>query len=134
MAGPSTTPGRLITEINVTPFVDIMLVLLIIFMIAAPSLYQRGLNLNLAKAGSGEHLKPASLTVSINAAGQVAFDKTPVDQSEVRARVKEIVAKNANTEVVIAADASVTHGIVIKVMDEIKAGGLQNIALLVDSH
>jgi biopolymer transport protein ExbD len=125
---------RLMTDINVTPFVDIMLVLLIIFMIAAPSLNRAGMKLNLPKAGSAERIKPASMSIAIQRSGDVFIDRHSVPRDEIRKLVQEALKKNPSTDVVIAADQNVPHGEVIKVMDEIKSGGINNISLLVDAQ
>jgi biopolymer transport protein ExbD len=125
---------RLMTDINVTPFVDIMLVLLIIFMIAAPSLNRAGMKLNLPKAGSAERIKPASMSIAIQRSGDVFIDRHSVPRDEIRKLVQEALKKNPSTDVVIATDQNVPHGEVIKVMDEIKSGGINNISLLVDAQ
>lgn len=125
MAGISQRTGGAITGINVTPLVDITLVLLIIFMVTARLVAaQRTLPMDLPKAASGEVIQEI-LSVELDAAGQVRLDGTPLSQGRDVIRVaRERVRRSRELRAVIQADGSVPHRQVIHVLDELRQAGI----------
>jgi len=127
---------KVLSEINVTPFVDVMLVLLVIFMVTTPILYQ-GVDVNLPKASS----KPIpsiqndkKVVVTIDNKGDLFIEKTQYSLSELKLKVRSLIledGKNLKQEqVFLRADSDVPYGTVINVMSEIKKAGVENLGLI----
>lgn len=121
------------SEINVTPFVDVMLVLLIIFMVAAP-LMTVGVPLELpktaAKAVPTEQEEP--LTVSVQADGAISIQNTPVAEGELIAKLTAIAAERQDDKLFLRADGSIAYERVVQVMGALNNGGFSNITLVTD--
>src|ERR1700679_2655252 len=92
-----------IAEINVTPFVDVVLVLLVIFMVTAPMLVREQMNVNLPKAETGEKSAAQAITIAIDKEGRVAMLDKPVEFGEIELAVKQLIASNPNIQAVISA-------------------------------
>ena len=122
------------SEINITPFVDVMLVLLIIFMVAAPMMTV-GVPLELpktaAKSVPTEQEEP--LTISLQADGTVSMMNTPVAESELVARLKAVGAERDSDKVFLRADGNLPYTRVAEVMGALSAGGFNNIGLVTDT-
>jgi len=120
-------------EINVTPFVDVMLVLLIIFMVAAP-LMTVGVPIELpktaAKALATDQEEP--LTVTITAEGVVMIQKTETAREELVAKLRAIAAERDSAKVYLRADGAVPYETVVQVMGALNAGGFEDIGLVTD--
>ncbi|WP_390913312.1 protein TolR [Pseudosulfitobacter sp. SM2401] len=125
--------ARPMSEINVTPFVDVMLVLLIIFMVAAP-LTTVGVPVELPKTSAGA--LPADqeepLTVTITAAGSVQIQTTETPRNELVLRLRAIAAERDSDRVFLRADGAVPYSDVMQVMGALNAGGFSNIGLVTD--
>jgi len=121
-------------EINVTPFVDVMLVLLIIFMVAAP-LLSVGVPVKLPKTAAtplpSESETP--LTLSITPDGRLVLQKTEISRDKLIPRLRAIAAQRKNNKIFLRADAAVPYGVVMQVMGALNAGGFRNIGLVTDS-
>lgn len=120
-------------EINVTPFVDVMLVLLIIFMVAAP-LMTVGVPVELPKTAAsalpGDQDEP--LTVTLTLAGEVQIMTTPVAPSELVGKLQAIAAERTSDRVFLRADGGLPYEQVMKVMGALNAGGFSNVGLVTD--
>ncbi|NSX54218.1 protein TolR [Parasulfitobacter algicola] len=120
-------------EINVTPFVDVMLVLLIIFMVAAPMLTV-GVPVNLpetaANALSTDQEEP--LTVTLTADGVIAIQSTEIADEELISRLTAIAAERDGDKIFLRADGSIPYERVMQVMGALNAGGFSNIGLVTD--
>ncbi len=120
-------------EINVTPFVDVMLVLLIIFMVAAP-LLTVGVPVELPKTAAGalpsEQEEP--LTVTVTAEGAVQIQTTDIDRDQLVVRLRAIAAERSSDRVFLRADGKVPYAAVMEVMGALNAGGFSNIGLVTD--
>ena len=121
-------------EINVTPFVDVMLVLLIIFMVAAP-LMTVGVPVQLpetaARSLPAEQEEP--LTVTVTADGAIAIQTTEVAPEELLPRLRAIAAERESTRVFLRADGAVPYERVVQVMGALNAGGFSDIGLVTDA-
>ena len=118
------------SEINVTPFVDVMLVLLVIFMVTAPMM-QQGLDVNLPKtASTGVALNEDPFVLVIDAAGIVKAGDTVVKVSDLSSKLKAIFENKKNKQIYIQADKKVDYGTVAYVMGEIRIAGISNISLI----
>lgn len=133
MAFDDNNDGAMMSQINVTPLVDVMLVLLVIFMVTAPIL-QQGVELELPKetlsplAGEGEQL-----VVSITKAGGVFIGEgNPVDTAQVGPRVKAILDTRKDKRVFIKADKGVAYGNVMGVMGSIRRAGIDKVGLITE--
>jgi biopolymer transport protein TolR len=122
------------SEINVTPFVDVMLVLLIIFMVAAPMLTV-GVPIELpdtaASAMPNEEEEP--LTISITADGLILLQTTEVSDEELIPKLAAIAAERTSDKVFLRADGALAYERVAQVMGALNAGGFNNIGLVTDS-
>lgn len=122
---------RPMAEINVTPMVDVMLVLLVIFMVAAP-LLTTGVEVDLPEATTPNLPQDnQALTVNINQDG-VTLQSTPVELKNLGARLKAVTEANPEVRIYVRADKSLAYGTVMNVMSEIYQAGLRNAALVTD--
>lgn len=129
-AGSKNSSRVVMSEINVTPFVDVMLVLLIIFMVTAPMM-QQGLDVNLPKtASTGVALDEDPFVLTIEANGKVKASEININLSDMREKMKAIFQTRKNKQVYIQADKKVDYGVVAEVMGEIRAAGIFNISLI----
>lgn len=123
---------RAMSEINVTPLVDVMLVLLIIFMVTAPML-TAGVTVDLPDSkASPLPGKDEPLSVSIKSDGSIYIQETKVTRESLAARLKAIAGANAESRIFVRADRSLDYGTVMKVVGEINAGGFTKVALVTD--
>jgi biopolymer transport protein ExbD len=120
--------GSPFSSINVTPFVDVVLVLLVIFMITAPALMKDVIGIQLPKASSSDTKAPQSLGVAINQAGQILLNGSVVAPEQLSSEVKKEVDRNPEIQAIISADQNAKHGDVVKAIDIIKNAGLQRFA------
>lgn len=117
------------SEINVTPFVDVMLVLLIIFMVTAP-LLQQGIDVNLPKA-KGKDMPPEErIALIIKRDQKIYLNDTPVTVGEMRRKLESVSKMNPN--VFLKADKDVPYGLVAEVMGEIKEAGIEKLGMVTE--
>ena len=131
--------GRtVLSEINVTPFVDVMLVLLVIFMVTAPILYQ-GVDVNLPKVESKP--MPAAerekkVVITLNEKGEIFIEKKQYSLSELKVEIRTLVRTHGkrieDEDVFLRADSNVPYGTVIEVMAEIKKAGVNKLGLVTE--
>src|SRR5215472_3611636 len=129
--------AKVSSDINVTPMVDVMLVLLIIFMVITPML-QKGVSVDLAKVNNPESMPDAdkedALVVAIMRDGKIFFgnDQTPPDQ--LTQKVKDRLASRVDKRIFIRADARAKFGSVVSVVDNVRAAGVDQLGLLTDQR
>lgn len=131
MAGGARKKG-MITDINVTPLVDIMLVLLIIFMLTANLIAKQAIEVELPRASSGNSPPPSTLAISLTKTGGLYLNGVEVTPAELRAAVTAALKKDAKAQVIIAADKQTSHGQVVWALDTIKSLGVGSFAIQID--
>lgn len=112
-------------EINITPFTDVVLVLLIIFMIATPFIYQSSMNVQLPQASTSEETT-RDVIVTINAKGEVFLDNKKMDLNTLKIRLSAAVRSKPDTSVIINGDKNVRYDAVVQVMDVLTRAGVKN--------
>ncbi len=122
----------LLSEINVTPFVDVMLVLLIIFMVTAPMMIQ-GVDVSLPEADSGPLASEEDqLVITIDKDEQVYINDLQVSFDFLREKLGKILENRSGREVYLRADKKISYGSVIRVMSEIKGAGVEKLGMLTE--
>jgi biopolymer transport protein ExbD len=124
--------GRMIVDINVTPLVDITLVLLIIFMVTASLIVNPGIKVDLPKAASGTETTKSTLALTLNKEGVLFLNGEKSDDAGVVRFIGSELPKNPQLQAIIAADKSVSHGDVIHVIDLVKRSGVHKFAISTD--
>lgn len=120
----------LMSEINVTPFVDVMLVLLIIFMVAAP-LMTVGVPIDLPKTAAKEmNAETQPITISVNQAGEIHLQETAIPLEEVVPKLEAIAKTGYEERIFIRGDKAADYGTVMKVMARVSAAGYKNLGLV----
>lgn len=120
-------------DINITPMVDVMLVLLIIFMVAAPMM-TTGVTVDLPKSSASAVAgQDEPLSVSVTADGKVYVQKTPVAVKDLQVKLKAIVGAKKETRVFVRGDKNVDYGRIMQVVSEVNAAGLSKVALITDA-
>jgi biopolymer transport protein ExbD len=121
-----------IADINIVPFVDIILVVLIIFMVTTPFIMKPSINVNLPKAGSGEDTTPSELTITIAVDGRLLLNGKATTEAAITAYSKDMATKKPDVQAIISADKEVTHGRVVSIIDAVKSGGVKKFAITID--
>jgi biopolymer transport protein ExbD len=124
--------GQMIVGINVTPLVDITLVLLIIFMVTASYIVNPAIKVDLPKAASGSDQTKTTLAVTISKDGAIYLNGERSSDAGIVQYIGTELPKNPDLQAIIAADKAVTHGDVIHVIDLVKRSGVHRFALNVD--
>lgn len=120
-----------ITGINVTPLVDIILVVLIIFMATAPMIQQRSMKVDLPKAAQHERAATEALTVVFDAKRELSLAGKTVTREQLQQSLTRAVALRADVHVLLSADKVVPYGEVVAVLDGIRAAGVRKVGLQV---
>ncbi len=127
--------SKISSDINVTPMVDVMLVLLIIFMVITPML-QKGISVDLAKVNSPEAMPDAdkedALVVAVMRDGKVFFGTDQIQVDQLTQKVKDRLANRADKRVFIRSDARAKFGAVVEVVDNVRSAGVDDLGLLTD--
>lgn len=130
-SGPASfETGNLVSEINVTPFVDVMLVLLIIFMVTAPMMVQ-GIDVNLPQASAAAlAAKEEPLVISINREGQVFINDQPVGVVNLTEKLTAILGNVEDPRVFLKADREVPYGVVVNIMSLVRLAGVSTMGMI----
>lgn len=134
MAGmaPSGGDDEVISAINVTPFVDVVLVLLIILMVTSTAIVKASMKVDLPKAASAGSAVESTLNVIVMPDGKLLLDGSEIDEAALAARVRTEKANNEKVQAVIAADKRVPYGEVVHVIDVVKTNGVTSFALNIE--
>ena len=116
-----------INDINITPFVDIVLVLLIVFMISTPAMVARGLRVSLPQARNSEDMSYVTLNLVLNREGNLYLDGKTIDTNRLKEIVLDLKAKKTSSDAVISADKDVAHGKVMEVSDALRSLGVEQV-------
>jgi biopolymer transport protein TolR len=131
MGGRNDNRG-IMAEINVTPLVDVMLVLLVIFMVTAPMM-QQGVQVNLPKADT-KAMTPLEETVvvTVENSGKIYINKDEVSATDLRSKLSTMFAAREKKEIFLKADAGVPYGEVVKAMADIKGAGIERLGMVTE--
>ncbi len=121
----------LITKVNVTPIIDVALVLVIILLVTAPMLAVSDLPVNLPQAQTRESEDERNLSITLSSAGELALDETRVERQALTAAVRERLAQrgNENVLVVVRADADAPYSVVRELLNDARAAGARRLAI-----
>jgi biopolymer transport protein TolR len=125
------------SDINVTPMVDVMLVLLIIFMVVTPML-QKGVSVDLAKVNNPEQMQDAdkedALVIAVMRDGKVYFGNDQIAPDQLTNKIKDKLVNRVDKRVYVRADARAKFGSVVEVVDNVRAAGVDDLGLLTDQR
>jgi biopolymer transport protein TolR len=124
--------GGVIAGINITPFTDVVLVLLVIFMIATPLLIRSEIKVNLPRTSTADAAAEKNLVVTIDAAGNVYLDGTRVAVADLAKNLTSTLAKRPNAPVIIMGDKDVRYDLVVRVLEIAKSVGVNRLSLAVE--
>ena len=130
--GAAHDSDDIISEINVTPLVDIILVLLIIFMLTANLIDKQSIKVELPEASTGENAEPTILALTMTKNGDLFLNGALTDEAALKAYLPEVAKKDAKAQAIIAADKEVSHGQVIHLIDVVRQGGVYKFALNIE--
>ncbi|HYS81895.1 MAG TPA: biopolymer transporter ExbD [Anaeromyxobacteraceae bacterium] len=125
---------ELISGINITPLVDIVLVLLIIFMVTATYIVRDAIEVDLPRAAHGGEATGTTLAVVLTREGVIYLDGVKRTEAELGARTREVVAKDRDARAIISADKGALHGAVVRVIDVVKGAGVSRFAINIEKE
>ena len=125
---------ELMSEINIVPFVDIVLVILIIFLILSPTFISPGFNIHLPKAETTDKPQNTRALITIDMDGIIYFNRYVIKKPDLQKKLKGFLQSDPNIKVVIAADKDVAHGNVISLIDFVRKAGVKKFAVSVKSN
>ncbi len=134
MAGKTTENEEMITDINVTPLVDITLVLLIIFMVTATYIVTPSIKVELPKAANSEESNPSTIAIVITKEDRLYLNGEEITPSALVEKIKRAVELNPEVQAIISADKLVYHGNVVNVIDMVKGAGITKFAISIEKN
>ncbi len=123
-----------ISNINVTPFVDIVLVLLVVFMVTAPMIMKDVIGISLPKTANSDEQKVHTLSFAITENGNVLINGELGDEDSVAQVIKEALKKEKTIQAIISADKKAMHGDVVRVIDWVKSAGISRFAIQIEKE
>ena len=136
MAKKTSTLGA-VSDINVTPMVDVMLVLLIIFMVITPML-QKGVSVDMAKADNPRDMQDAdkedAAVLAITRDGKIYLGADPIDLDQITTKLKDLLANKLDKTVYVKSDYRAKYGVVVNVVDNVRAAGVDSLGLLTEKR
>jgi len=136
MAGTMQSGGRGragISGINITPMVDVVLVLLVIMMVSANYIVSQSLKVELPKAASSDESVASIAAVTVAKGGALYFNQEPIDEAGLHAKLKQAAAQNPDINLIVSGDRNATHGDVVHVIDVAKIEGITKFAINVET-
>ncbi len=116
-------------EINLTPMLDVVFIMLIFFIVTTSFVKEAGVEVNQPSAETSRQQDKNNILIAITPTGEIWIDKQQVDVRAVRANVQRLQAQNPDAAVVIQADQEARTGILVKVMDQVRLAGVENVAI-----
>lgn len=132
MAGTAPRKGGMITGINVTPLVDIMLVLLIIFMLTAHVIARQAIEIELPQASQGTSPPPTTLNISLKRDGTVLLNNEVITSEALAQAIRAAVAAEPKVQAMVAGDKDVAYGRIVWVLDLVQTNGVRSFAVQID--
>ena len=129
MARRHVTPEGQENDVDITPMLDIVFIMLIFFIVTTSFVKESGVTVNRPTASTAEAKEGSSILVAIRANGEIWIDKRAIDMRAVRANVERLKAESPEGAVVIQADEYAPTGLLVKVMDQIRLAGIDNISV-----
>lgn len=129
MAVSNNEDSNTISAINITPFVDVVLVLLVVFMVTAPLLMKDILDIRLPQVSHGDGQVLQTFGVAINRDGQILLNGVPTDEAGLQEAARSTLAGDPQAQAIISADEAVNYGRVARVIDLLKGSGLNRFAV-----
>ncbi|NKB81015.1 MAG: protein TolR [Nitrospirales bacterium] len=123
--------SRFLSDINIIPLVDVVLVLLVIFMVTAPMLH-RGIDLTLPTSTANTIKPEERLIITIEADQTMFFGKDPVNMLDLQTRLKNAKQRNPDVAVYLRSDQTIPYGQVVRVMDTVKSAGIERLGMVTD--
>jgi len=124
--------GDLFSTINITPFVDVVLVLLVIFMVTTPILMKDLLDIHLPQTNNSDGPQMNTLGIILNKQEQLMLNGILISEMRLIEEIKKAIIENKDTQAIISADIELNYGKVVKVIDLIKSAGLEKFALQIE--
>jgi biopolymer transport protein ExbD len=117
------------TEVNLTPMLDVVFIMLIFFIVTASFVKEAGIDVSRPDAATAERKERGNILVAISESGQIWIDKRHVDIRAVRANIERLAAENPQGSVVIQADEDSKNGILVQVMDAARLAGVEQVSI-----
>ncbi|MBK7962501.1 MAG: biopolymer transporter ExbD [Bdellovibrionales bacterium] len=125
---------EIISSINITPFVDVVLVLLVVFMVTAPLMMKDILEIRLPKVSHGDGGALQTLGVAVNREGQILVNGVLTDEAGLQEAAQGALSQNVDSQAIISADEAVVYGRVVRVIDLLKGAGLNRFAVQITTQ
>ena len=119
--------------VDLTPMLDVVFIMLIFFIVTTSFVKEAGIDVNKPKAAQAQKKPTATIFIAIRPNGEIHMDKRVVDVERVSATIEKLLAESPTDTVIIQADKEAKHGVVVKVMDQIKAAGIDKISIAADT-
>ena len=123
------TRGEEESEVNLTPMLDVVFIMLIFFIVTASFVKEAGIDVSRPPAATAERKERGNILVAITANNQIWIDRRQVDERAIRANIERMHAENPQGSVVIQADKDSKNGLLVKVMDAARLAGVSNVSL-----
>ncbi len=121
-----------VNSINITPFVDVVLVLLVVFMVASSYIVKESIEVDLPKAATGGETLDTTLSLVVNAEGALYLNGEPTTEAAIAERCRAAAKADENAQAIIAADKATPHGKVVRLIDLIRQNGVLKFAINID--
>jgi biopolymer transport protein ExbD len=123
-------------EVDLTPMIDIVFIMLIFFIVTTSFVKESGIDVNRPTASTAEKKSKGNILIAIKPNGEIWIDKRQIDVRAVKANVQRLIAKSPQSSVIIQSDTDAKTGVLVRVMDQIRLAGVENISIAasVDSN
>jgi len=123
-------------DVELTPMIDIVFIMLIFFIVTTSFVKESGIDVNRPSAATAEKKERGNILVAVRPDGDIWIDKRRVDLRAVKANIQRLIAKSPQSSVIIESDTDAKTGILVRVMDQVRLAGVQNISIAasMDAH